>query len=327
MAKEPRSNIKMETPRIRYKNGLVIGNTEFGSEELTNIETVANLSAEDLEALASSAEALDVIGIYEGENNIATDLAAVIGTVGNAEAGLVADVDALETSVNTAETGLLDRATALETAVDSMLTVRMLNYTEDTTVGYYYSDKPTADVDVDIPTGKTAASIAPGGATAWALNFDLPATNTTDTYVFRVYYSLGTHTGTLTIGGKVVTGTGVLHFFWNGTAWATWNAGAYSITLPDNSVGVIVGLVDAGNTNALTVVLPNSVTNISRTSTVLVNLTADSDTACTLNLTGQFMTGAGLSSNVTNVANGAYVLYCIDTQTFVPLACTAVATN
>ncbi len=420
---EPRSDVRLTRTKPRFVRGVVIGDTDLTATELTNIETVANLDAEDLEALASSADVLTAIGTYEGAADIATDLAAVVSTVGNAEAGLVSDVaaleasvdtantglldrtTALETTVDTAETGLLDRATALETAigtyagaadiatdlaavyasvetastglldrttalettvdtastglldrttaletavgtyegaaniatdlasakenVDSMLTVLRSEYSEDTSVDttYVYSDTPTADVVAVVTADSTAATITPGGATAWALTFTLPTANNSDTNVFRVDYDLGTHTGTVTIGGVVVTGSGVLHFFWNGTAYVTWTANAYAITLSDNSAGILVQIEDGDAANAITVTLPTSVNNVSRTLVVVVNLTADAGTACTLNLAGNFLTAAGPSTNVTNVANGVYVLHCLDSNTWVPVACTAITTN
>jgi len=96
---------------------VVIGDTDLTAAELTNIETVANLDAEDLEALASSADALTAIGTYAGAADIATDLATVYASVETASTGLLDRTTALETTVDTASTGLLDRTTALETAV------------------------------------------------------------------------------------------------------------------------------------------------------------------------------------------------------------------
>ena len=364
---EPRSDVRLTRTKPRFVRGVVIGDTDLTATELTNIETVANLSADDLAALADSAEALTAIGTYAGAADIATDLAAVVSTVGNAEAGLVSDVAALEASVDTASTGLLDRTTALETTVntastglvdrtgdletavgtyagaadiatdlastkenvDSMLTVLCSDYSEDTTVGttYVYSDTPTADVVAVVTAGSTAATITPGGATAWALTFTLPTANNSETNLFRVDYDLGTHTGTVTIGGEVVTGSGVLHFFWNGSAYVTWVTGAHTVTLPDNSAGILVQIEDGDEANAITVTLPTSVSNISRTLVVGVNLTASAGTACTLNLAGSFLTAAGFSTNITNVANGVYVLHCLNHELWVPVACTAVTTN
>ena len=271
------------------------------------------------------------MGTYAGAADIATDLASVVSTVGDASAGLVKDVDDLEATVGT-YAGAADIATDLASAkenVDSMLTVLLSEYSEDTTVGttYVYSDTPTADVVAVVTADSTAATITPGGATAWALTFTLPTANNSDTNLFRVDYDLGTHTGTVTIGGVVVTGSGVLHFFWNGTAYVTWTTNAYTITLPDNSAGILVQIEDGDEANAVTVTLPTSVNNVSRTLVVVVSLTADAGTACTLNLAGNFLTAAGPSTNVTNVANGVYVLHCLDSGLWVPVACTAVTTN
>ena len=331
MAKEPKSNIKNQRQKIRYVNGVVIGNTELGADELANLETVANLSADDLAALAESAEALEAIGTYEGATDIATDLATVYASVETASTGLLDRTTALETAVGT-YAGAADIATDLASAkenVDSMLTVLLSNYSEDTTVGttYVYSDTPTADVVAVVTAGSTAATITPGGATAWALTFTLPTASNSETNVFRVDYDLGTHTGTVTIGGVVVTGSGVLHFFWNGSAYVTWVTGAHTVTLSDNSAGILVRIEDGDAANAITVTLPTSVNNVSRTLVVAVSLTADAGTACTLNLAGYFLTAAGLSTNVTNVANGVYVLHGIDSGLWVPVACTAVTTN
>ena len=145
---EPRSNIRLTRTKPRFVRGVVIGDTDLTATELTNIETVANLDAEDLEALASSADALTAIGTYEGAADIATDLAAVVSTVGNAEAGLVSDVAALEASVDTANTGLLDRTTALETTVDTAETGLLDRATAlETAIGTYAG---AADIATDL---------------------------------------------------------------------------------------------------------------------------------------------------------------------------------
>ena len=145
---EPRSNIRLTRTKPRFVRGVVIGDTDLTATELTNIETVANLDAEDLEALASSADVLTAIGTYEGAADIATDLAAVVSTVGNAEAGLVSDVAALEASVDTANTGLLDRTTALETTVDTAETGLLDRATAlETAIGTYAG---AADIATDL---------------------------------------------------------------------------------------------------------------------------------------------------------------------------------
>lgn len=89
---EPRSDVRLTRTKPRFVRGVVIGDTDLTATELTNIETVANLDAEDLEALASSADALTAIGTYAGAADIATDLAAVVATVGDEYEGLVKDV-------------------------------------------------------------------------------------------------------------------------------------------------------------------------------------------------------------------------------------------
>ena len=89
---EPRSDVRLTRTKPRFVRGVVIGDTDLTATELTNIETVANLDAENLEALASSADVLTAIGTYAGAADIATDLAAVVATVGDEYEGLVKDV-------------------------------------------------------------------------------------------------------------------------------------------------------------------------------------------------------------------------------------------
>lgn len=332
---EPRSDVRLTRTKPRFVRGVVIGDTDLTATELTNLETVANLSADDLAALAESAEALEAIGTYEGATDIATDLATVYASVETASTGLLDRTTALETSVDTASTGLLDRTTALETSVDTASTGLLDRVTalepgaaymleEDTTVGttYYYSETPTEATSLAITAGSTAASIAPGGSTAWDITVSVPATNTTYTNVLKVYYSLGTHTGALTIGGVVVTGSGVLHFFWNGTAYVTWNAGTATLTIPDKTPYVLVSLVDGGVANTLTLVLPAETDEL----ILAVSLTADADAACNLNLTGDFLTGSGPQTNVADVATGVYLLKYAQGR-YVPIICTTVTTN
>ena len=116
---EPRSDVRLTRTKPRFVRGVVIGDTDLTATELTNIETVANLDAEDLEALASSADALTAIGTYAGAADIATDLAGVVSTVGDASAGLVKDVDDLEATVGT-YAGAADIATDLAGVVSTV---------------------------------------------------------------------------------------------------------------------------------------------------------------------------------------------------------------
>jgi len=143
---EPRSNIRLTRTKPRFVRGVVIGDTDLTATELTNIETVANLDAEDLEALASSADALTAIGTYAGAADIATDLAGVVSTVGNASAGLVKDVDDLEATVGT-YAGAADIATDLAAVV--------------ATVGDEYEGlvKDVADAAADIIDLQAAAAL------------------------------------------------------------------------------------------------------------------------------------------------------------------------
>ena len=113
---EPRSDVRLTRTKPRFVRGVVIGDTDLTATELTNLETVANLDADDLAALASSADALTAIGTYEGAADIATDLAGVVSTVGDASAGLVKDVDDLEATVGT-YAGAADIATDLAAVV------------------------------------------------------------------------------------------------------------------------------------------------------------------------------------------------------------------
>ena len=257
-------------------------------------------------------------------------------SVDTADTGLLDRTTALETSVDTADTGLLDRTTALEEAVgtysgeDDLATdvaalqedvgdlqhVSYLDYSEDTGASYTYTydSTPSEDTVVAIPSEKSYAVITPGGATAWALTFTLPAApagEVADVRIFKVSYNLGTHTGTVTVGGVVVTGTGILHFFWTGSAWATWSTGAISLTIPDKSTGISVRLEDAGNGNTVTVALPTDATNVGKVVLIAVHNTANSGTACLLNISGNLTTNTGVVTLLEDVANGVYTVYCI----------------
>lgn len=143
---EPRSNIRLTRTKPRFIRGVVIGDTDLTATELTNIETVANLEAEDLEALADSAEALTVIGTYAGAADIATDLAAVVATVGDEYEGVVSDVAALEVEVTA-----LQAATALEiTEKPNPLAITVPDNTP------YVNITITADddtIELTLPTG------------------------------------------------------------------------------------------------------------------------------------------------------------------------------
>jgi len=153
---------------------VVIGDTDLTATELTNIETVANLDAEDLEALASSADALTAIGTYEGAADIATDLAAVVSTVGNAEAGLVSDVAALEVKVTA-----LQAETALEiTEKPNPLAITVPDNTP------YVNIEITADddtIELTLPTG--ASNIG----RLIAVRVDITGTTTLDIHTHKGY--------------------------------------------------------------------------------------------------------------------------------------------
>ena len=237
-------------------------------------------------------------------------------TVGDASAGLVKDVDDLQASVDTETTGLLDRATALEAAVGALQPNAYLDYTEDVwaEATYTYDSTPDADASVAIPSEKSYAVITPGGSTAYNLTFALPAApagDVVDVRIFKVSYDLGTHTGAIVIGGVTVTGSGILHFFWNGTAWETWTDNAVTLTVPDRSTGIAVGIKDADSANTITVQLPDGASNIRGVLLIAVNLTADSGTACKLNISGGLITSSGLATSIEDVANGVYTLYCM----------------
>ena len=161
---EPRSDVRLTRTKPRFVRGVVIGDTDLTATELTNIETVANLDAEDLEALASSADALTAIGTYAGAADIATDLATVYASVETASTGLLDRTTALETTVDTASTGLLDRTTALETAVGTY--EGAANIATDlaavvSTVGDEYEGvvKDVADAAADIIDLQAAAAL------------------------------------------------------------------------------------------------------------------------------------------------------------------------
>lgn len=273
-------------------------------------------------------------------------------SVNTAETGLLDRTTALETSVDTAETGLLDRTTALETAVgtysgeDDLATdlaaaeenianlqpAAYLDYTEDSgeSYTYTYDSTPDADASIAIPSEKSYAVITPGGSTAFNLTFSLPAApagEVVDVLVFKASYDLGTHTGTVTIGGEAVTGSGILHFFWNGTAWVTWDTNSVTLTLPDRSTGISVGIEDAGSSNTITVVLPDGASNIKGVLLIAVNLTADAGTACKLNISGGLITSSGLVTSIEDVANGVYTLYCMRTGYWVSTWPTGIAVN
>lgn len=171
---EPRSNIRLTRTKPRFVRGVVIGDTDLTATELTNIETVANLDAEDLEALASSADALTAIGTYEGAADIATDLAAVVSTVGNAEAGLVSDVAALEVKVTA-----LQAETALEiTEKPNPLAITVPDNTP------YVNIEITADddtIELTLPTG--ASNIG----RLIAVRVDITGTTTLDIHTHKGY--------------------------------------------------------------------------------------------------------------------------------------------
>ena len=152
MPKEP-MRARANRPVLRFPNGIVIGKTKFTAAELASIEAVANLSAEDLAALADTAELATAVGTYEGENDIVTDLAAAVSAIGDESAGLVKDVSDLQSDV------------------------AMLDFTEDLESGhtYTYDATPSGAVTATVTAGKTYAVITPGGATAHALTFALPA--------------------------------------------------------------------------------------------------------------------------------------------------------
>lgn len=304
MSKVPRSILKQTRMRKHYVNGLSVGGTTLTGAALTNIASVAEMDESDLAAIEDAAELAAVIGTYAGDEDLSTDVAA------------------LETSVDTAETGLLDRTTALEY-------LDYLSYAEDVEVGttYTYDGTPSEDVSDAIVAGKTCAVITPGGSTNWNLTFTLPSTNTSDTNVFKVSYDLGTHAGTVIVGGETLSGSGILHFFWTGAAWATWDTNALSITLPDRSRGIFVALEDGGVANAITVILPVGASNVGKTILLGVSLTADSDAACTLNITGNIFSSSGLSENVTDVENGMYALHCGSAGLWIPVKSLAIGTN
>ena len=56
---EPRSNVRLTRTKPRFVRGVVIGDTDLTATELTNIETVANLDAEDLEAPCQQRRCVD----------------------------------------------------------------------------------------------------------------------------------------------------------------------------------------------------------------------------------------------------------------------------
>lgn len=296
----------------RFTGPVMFGDTEIDEAK---IAAIGDLSSEEVAAIVAAGGDIvalqTAVGTYNGEDDLATDVAS------------------LQTTVNTADTGLTDRVVALEATVSTLEYAVRNSLIEDLTVGttYTYASTPGADVTVAITAGKTCAVITPGGATSHNLTFTLPTTNTTDTDVFHVTYDKGTHAGTLTIQGVARTGSGVLHYFWTGTAWATWSTGAYSVTLSDQITGIIVSLEDAGSSNTLTLVLPTGEESIGKDLCLVVDLTADAATACTLNLTGSFYTSSGITDNVEDVKNGVYNMKCIAAGVWVPFEAKAISVN
>ena len=166
---EPRSDVRLTRTKPRFVRGVVIGDTDLTATELTNIETVANLDAEDLEALASSADALTAIGTYAGAADIATDLAGVVSTVGDASAGLVKDVaDAAADIID------LQAAAVLEiTEKPNPLAVTVPDNTPYVTVSITADD---GTIELTLPTG------ASNVGRLLALSVDISGSTTLDVH-------------------------------------------------------------------------------------------------------------------------------------------------
>lgn len=166
---EPRSDVRLTRTKPRFVRGVVIGDTDLTATELTNIETVANLSADDLAALADSAEALTAIGTYEGAADIATDLAGVVSTVGDASAGLVKDVaDAAADIID------LQAAAVLEiTEKPNPLAVTVPDNTPYVTVSITADD---GTIELTLPTG------ASNVGRLLALSVDISGSTTLDVH-------------------------------------------------------------------------------------------------------------------------------------------------
>lgn len=315
-------------PVLRFLNGIVIGRTKFTAAELASIETVANLSAQDLAALANTAETLVVVG--DAESGLVKDVADLKTTVDTETTGLTDRVGSLETTLGDAESGLVKDVADLGDRVTALEATASLDFSEDANplTTYVYSATPEAPVTEAITAGSTAASIAPQGSTEHALTFSLPASPPEGgSRVFKLTYDKGTHAGTLTVGGVALTGAGVLHFFWSGTAWETWTAGAYTVAVPDNCPGIIVALADAGDANTLTVVLPTGASNLGNPIGIGVILTATTGTACKVNLTANLLTASGVTEDVADVANGAYVAQCVGSNLWIPTCAGGIPAN
>jgi hypothetical protein len=251
---------------MQYRNGLAVGNTVLTGAALANIASVAEMDEADLAAIEDAAELAAAVGTYEGEDTLAEDLAATVDNVA----------------------GLLPAAT-FTIAIDS-------------TDAYTYTATPTAAATVAIGETKTKASIAPGGSTSHNMAFTLPTVNVTP--MFYVAYDKGTHAGTLTIGGEVVTGSGKLYFFWTGEAYETYSAGEITVTVPDQVVKVTVTLTS--NDNTLILALPTGPTNVSNPLVLDVAITADGGTKTKIDVV------LSDSLTVSDAANGKYILFCAE---------------
>lgn len=172
MPKDP-SNFKQVKVPTQFMNGLAVGDTKLTGEAMTNIAAVAEMDEADLAAIEDAAELAAAVGTYEGEDDIATDLAAVV--------------------TKTTRTAILE--------IDA------------------------------VPTPLTVA-------------------------------------------------------------------------VPTKCAGVNIDIVDGGDTNTIELTLDDDAINVGDTIPVIVSLTADSGTACVIDIVH------GTASTISSAANGTYLFYC-----------------
>jgi len=183
---------------------------------------------------------------------------------------------------------------------------------EDSGVTYAYASTPTAATAITMTAGSTNATVEPTGSAAFALTFTLPLLPATDSnFLFRVDYDKGTHGAALIIGGETVTGAGILHFVWSGSAWVVFS-GSTAMTVPESTVFITHTIVDGDSGNTLALTLPTGAANIGRALTLVIASTTSAGTASKTNILGVY--GGTLS----DVANGTYFFRCTAEGAWMP---------
>ena len=183
---------------------------------------------------------------------------------------------------------------------------------DDSGTPYAYASTPTAATAITMTAGSTNATVEPTGSAAFALTFTLPLLPATDSnFLFRVDYDKGTHGAALIIGGETVTGAGILHFVWSGSAWVVFS-GSTAMTVPESTVFITHTIVDGDSGNTLALTLPTGAANIGRALTLVIASTTSAGTASKTNILGVY--GGTLS----DVANGTYFFRCTAEGAWMP---------